>query len=267
MALGLFPGGALHSQDFEAPSIGEFFPKPFLFQGTPFEMNRIVLVRLIVVAFFIVVAILYRRRSKLIPGRAQSLFESILDFCRENVSEAVLGKTIGRRFNGIITTIFMTVLLFNMAGLVPGLNIAGTAVAGVPLLLALTSTLLFIAVGIKYNGGLKYFKATLFPSGVPKVLYLLLTPIEFISTFLMRPFTLFVRLLANMISGHILLGLALLATNYFILLMSAWSVFSIVTFLAAILFTCFELLVAGLQAYIFAMLTAVYLDLSVHAEH
>ena len=73
-----------------------------------------------------------------------------------------------------------------------------------PLVLALIVWVTFIAVGIKHNG-LGYFKEVLFPPGVPKALYILVTPIEFLSTFLVRPFSHAVRLFANMLAGHILL--------------------------------------------------------------
>lgn len=83
----------------------------------------------------------------------------------------------------------------------------------------------------------------------------------------MRPFTLFVRLLANMIAGHMLLALTILSTNYFLLFAAGgMKVFSLVTFIAAIAVTAFELFVAFLQAYVFAVLTAVYVDQSVHAH-
>lgn len=106
---------------------------------------------------------------------------------------------------------------------------------------------------------------------MPWPLYILLTPIEAISTFVIRPFTLFVRLLANMIAGHFLLALTLSASNFFLFTLlsqhvQAISLIGILTFLAAFAFTLFEILVAFLQAYIFAVLTAVYVNLSVHAH-
>src|SRR4029079_17278067 len=73
-----------------------------------------------------------------------------------------------------------------------------------PAVLALIVWVTFIVVGFKHQG-LRYFKLALFPPGVPKALYILVTPIEFISTFIVRPFSLAVRLFANMLAGHILL--------------------------------------------------------------
>lgn len=253
---------------FEAPTIDEFFPPVIAFAGTPFELNRIVLVRLVMLTLFLLVSFLYVRRAKLVPGTAQSSMEYLLDFCRESISEAIMGKEYARRCNGIITAIFFTVLFMNIAGVIPGLNIAGSSVAGVPLILALFSWVLFVAAGIGAQGFGGFMKSSLFPPNVPKVLYVLLTPIEFISTFIIRPFTLFVRLLANMVAGHILLALTILATNYFLLWASGgMKIISLVTFVAAIACTAFEILVAFLQAYIFAILSSVYVNLSVHPAH
>lgn len=266
--LSAMSAGLVGTDGFVAPSIDEFFPEEFLFIGTPFAINRITLVRLVVMAVVIVIAVLYNRRAKMVPGKAQATLEYLLDFCKDNISVEILGKTVGMKYNGLITTVFFSVLFMNLAGLVPGLNIAGTAVAGMPLLLAVFSWFFFVIAGIKHNGVGSFLKSSLFPPEVPKFLYILLTPIEFFSTFIIRPFTLFVRLLANMIAGHMLLALSILATNFF-LLSAAGGLkgLFVVTFLCAIALTCFELLVAFLQAYIFAILTAIYVDLSVHPAH
>ena len=138
-----------------------------------------------------------------------------------------------------------------------------------PLMLALVTWVMFIGVGLKHNG-LGYLKQTLFPPGVPKALYLLVTPIEFISTFLVRPFSLAVRLFANMLAGHILLvtfsvltlGLLLAETMQFALVPLA-----IAPFLGLVAFTAFELMVAFLQAYIFSLLAGVYIGGALHPAH
>lgn len=252
---------------FEAPTIDEFFPPVIAFAGTPFEMNRITLVRIVLLVAFLICAVLYTRRAKMIPGTAQSTMEYLLDFCRTNISEQVMGKEYAKKYNGFVTAIFFTVLFMNLGGIIPGLNIAGSAVAGVPLLLAIFVWFLFIIAGIRAQGFGGYFKSSLFIPNVPKVLYILLTPIEFFSTFLVRPFTLFVRLLANMVAGHMLLALTILASNYFLLTAAGGlKVISVITFLAAIAVTLFELFVAFLQAYVFAVLTAVYVEQSVHTH-
>ncbi|MDO4665737.1 MAG: F0F1 ATP synthase subunit A [Actinomycetaceae bacterium] len=253
--------------EFHAPSLEDFFPPSFAFVGTPFEINRLMLVRLIVLVVFTIMFTLYVRRAKLVPGRAQATLEFLLDFVKTNVSEQMLGRTMATKYNGVVAIVFFTALFMNLAGIVPGLNIAGTAVAGLPLVMALFSYIAFVYAGIREQGFGKYFKASLFPAGVPWYMYFLLTPIEAFSTFVSRPFSLFIRLLANMIAGHFLLALCLASTNFFILYVAGpMKALGALTFISAIFMTLFEMLVAFLQAYIFAMLTAAYIDLSVHSH-
>lgn len=255
------------TEGFHAPNIGELFPSTYAFFGTPFEMNAVTTNRLVMLALFIVCAVAYTARAKVVPGRAQSVFEYGLEFCRHSIAEQILGKTMGRKYEKWIMAIFFLVLFMNISGIIPGLNLAGTALPGLPLILALVSWVLFVWAGIREQGGGKFLKSQLFPPNVPPFLYVLLTPIEAISTFVIRPFTLFVRLLANMVAGHFLLTLTLVGTNFFLLYAAAMlKPLGLLTFAAGIAFTLFEILVAGLQAYIFAVLTAVYIDLSVHSH-
>ena len=123
----------------------------------------------------------------------------------------------GRRFAPIIVTLFWMILAFNITGIMPMMHIAATAVIGVPLVLAIVSYVTFNYAGIKEHGFGQYMKLNLFPPGVPKPIYLLVTPIEFISTFILRPVTLTIRLLANMMAGHLLLVLFFSATSYLLI--------------------------------------------------
>lgn len=252
---------------FHAPTIAEFFPEVFLFEGTPFAVNRIILVRLVAVIALTLVFWIAARRAKLVPGRAQSIVEMLLDFVRVNVVEEILGKAKARPFVPVITVLFMGILFMNLTGVIPGLNIASTSVIGMPLVLALVAYVAFIGAGIKSHGVGGYFKSQLMPAGVPKPIYLILTPIEFLSVFVLRPATLTIRLLANMVSGHLILVLAFGATHFlFFEASAAMGALGGVTLAAGVAFTVFEIFIAALQAYIFALLTTVYISLSLE-EH
>jgi F-type H+-transporting ATPase subunit a len=127
---------------------------------------------------------------------------------------------------------------------------------------------MFIYVGIRKHGAGKYFRNALFMPGIPWPLYILITPIEFISTFLTRPVTLAVRLFANMFAGHLMLlvftlgGVAMVqASNIFI------KGLSVASFLMALVMTFFELMVIVLQAYVFTMLTAAYVQGALEEAH
>ena len=254
-------------EGFHAPTIADFFPLPVLFDGTFFEVNRLQIVRLIAALTLVVVMVLIARRATLVPGRAQNVVELLLDFVRVNVAQEILGDK-GRKYVPLLTTLFFAILAFNLTGVVPFLNIAGTSLIGLPLMLALWVYVMYLGAGIRAQGLGGFLKSNLFPPGVPPFMYVLLTPIEFLTVFILRPATLALRLMANMVAGHLMLVLTFSATQFFILEASgAMKVFGALTFVSGIALTLFEVFVAALQAYIFVVLTAVYLNLSVEAEH
>ena len=182
-------------------------------------------------------------------------------------ADDLLGKKDGKRFLPILTTIFFMVLFMNITGIIPFLNIAGTSIIAVPLTLAIVSYVTFIYAGIKKSPK-NFFKNSLFPSGVPPFLYIIVTPLEFLSTFIIRPVTLTLRLLMNMIVGHLMLVLFFSATQFFIITLgSGWIALGAGTLAFGFAFTLFEVLVAFLQAYVFTILTAVYIQLAVAEEH
>ena len=253
---------------FEGPTLDhEFDPAGFLFVGTPFEMNRILMVRLIAALVLFACLFVYSRRAKLVPGRAQSGLESLLDFSKTSVAEEILGKEHAKKYQPMLMTIFLGVLFMNLTGTIPGLQIAGTSLIGMPIIYALFAYFGFIFAGLKERGG-KFFKEQLFPPGVPWPLYFLMVPLEFLSTFVLRPLTLTIRLLANMVAGHFILVLCFLGTHalYFQLSGVLGGALGSLALLGGVVFVAFALFVGALQAYIFAMLAAAYISLSI-SEH
>ena len=256
--------------EFHGPSIDEFFPGGILFVGTPFEMNRIIIIRLLAVAVLILLLWLGTRRMSLVPSRGQAAAEFILTFVRNNIVIETLGEKDGKRFMPLIMSIFFLVLANNLTGVIPGLQIAGSATIGLPIVLAIVAYVVFIYAGIKKHGVGRYFKTQLFPAGVPWPLYILLTPVEFVSTFILRPITLTLRLLMNMVAGHMLLVLCFTATEFFFIVLANGQLIGLLgvgTFAFGIVFTLLELFVAVLQAYVFAILTAIYIQLSLAGDH
>jgi F-type H+-transporting ATPase subunit a len=253
--------------EFSPPTIAEFFPPAVLFEGTDFEVNRIVLIRLLAVLAIFLIFYFGTRKMTVVPGRFQGVIEMALDLVRSGIAINILGEKDGKRFLPLITSIFFIVLFMNLTGVIPGLNIAGTSVIGMPLVLAITAYLAFIYAGVKKHPG-AFFKNSLFPPGVPLPLYVIVTPIEFVSTFVLRPVTLTLRLLMNMVVGHFLLVLFFSSTHFFFLYSGdLQALFGIGTVLLSIVFTFFEIFIAILQAYVFALLTAVYLQLALAEEH
>jgi F-type H+-transporting ATPase subunit a len=255
---------------FQGPSIDDFFPPVILFAGTPFALNRIMLIRLLVVVALVLVLWLGTRRMKLIPTRPQVAIEFVLGFVRNSIVNETLGEKDGKRFMPVLMTIFFLTIGMNLTGIIPGLQIAGTAVIGLPLLMAAVAYVLFIYAGVRKHSW-RFFKDALFLPGVPWPLYFLLTPVELFSTFILRPITLTLRLLMNMIAGHMLLALCFSATSFFFFTVLAngqlIGLLGFGTLVFGVAFTVLELFVAVLQAYVFTILTAIYIQMAVADEH
>ncbi|QAY71676.1 ATP synthase F0 subunit A [Xylanimonas protaetiae] len=255
---------------FHPPSIGDFFPPAILFEGTPFQIDRIWIIRIVATIALLTVFTLAARRAKLVPGRFQAAVEYLLEFVRVQVAEEILGKAHAKRFLPMLTTIFFSILAFNLTSVIPGLNLAGSSRIGIPLLLAVWVFVTYWAVGIRKHGLGGYLKANLFPPSIKDMpfLYVIVTPIELLQILVIRPASLTIRLVANMVAGHIMLVLCFAATQFFLVDSGgAMKPFGVLTFAGGIFITLFEVLVAFLQAYIFSLLAAVYINMSLEEEH
>ncbi|MGN6743995.1 MAG: F0F1 ATP synthase subunit A [Amnibacterium sp.] len=261
---------AVAASGFEPPTIQDFFPGPILFAGTPFEMNRIMLIRVAVVVLLCLWLWLGTRRMQLVPGRRQVVTEFVLGFVRNNIAIETLGEVDGKRYLPIIMTMFFLPLGMNLTGVVPFVGIAGTSVIGLPLVMAIIAWATFIYAGFRKLGW-TFLRNALFIPGVPWPLYFLLTPLEFLSTFIVRPITLTLRLLMNMVAGHLLIALVFAASEFFLFtLLPSGNLFGLLgvgTVGFGVVYMAFEIFVALLQAYVFSFLTAIYIQLSVAETH
>ncbi|PID97580.1 MAG: ATP synthase F0 subunit A [Actinobacteria bacterium] len=248
------------------PGIGDLFPAAIFGEGTFFEFNRLTLARLIVAVVIGAVVAFGATHLKTIPARGQQLLELFAEFIRENIAISMLGNKQGRRYAPLFGMIFLGIFGMNVTGIIPGINIAASSVIAVPVVFALIAYVSFISAGIREHGAFHFFVGQLFPPGLPKPIYLMITPIEAFSTFIVRPATLAIRLLANMISGHMLLAVTYFGTATILEATGIIKSLALLTGLAIVGVTLFELFVALLQAYIFTMLTAVYIKLSVEAH-
>ncbi len=252
---------------YHAPTVEEFFPGQLLGEDTFWGPTRINLIGLLMTGALCLFFVLAFRRPKVLPGPMQSLGELAVDAVYVNIIDEVMGAR-GRRFAPLLVTMFWMILAFNITGILPLMHISATAVIGVPLMLALVTYVVFNWAGIREHGLGPYLRMNLFPSGVPAPIYVLVTPIELISTFVLRPVTLTIRLLANMMSGHMLLVLFFGATSYFLFeLQGVAKVLAVPSYFMGFVFTLFEVVVALLQAYVFTLLTAVYIDGATSHEH
>jgi F-type H+-transporting ATPase subunit a len=254
-------------QPFDAPGL-EIFRPPCVAEwdvaGIHFCVDRAVIYMFVAAGIVILLFVLAAQRPGLVPRGVRNFVETIVDFIREQIVIQVIGQD-GLPWVPFLTAMFCFILVGNIFGILPGIQFPINGRIAIPAFLAALVWLLFIATGIRHQG-LGYFKTALFPPGVPAGMYILLTPIEFVSTFLLRPFTLSVRLLANMMAGHLILTIFFLGTAY-LLAQPLTIPFAIPAFALSVGLVAFEILVAVLQAYIFTILTAVYLAGAIHPEH
>jgi F-type H+-transporting ATPase subunit a len=164
-------------------------------------------------------------------------------------------------------TLFTFVLVNNVFAIVPMLQFSANMHVGFPYALAITAYLVYHYVGIKKQGLGHYLKGIAFMPGVPKAIYVLLTPIEIATFFVVRPFTLGLRLFANMFAGHLLLLVFMLGGEHLLQGVIGLKLVAPFAFVMAIALTFFEFMVQCLQAYIFTLLSALYIAGSLADEH
>lgn len=196
----------------------------------------------------------------MVPGRLQSLAEISYEFVA-NTLTGVTGKE-GMRFFPFVFSLFMFVFAANLLGMIPG-SFTVTSQIVVTAAFALLIMAVVVIAGVANHG--THFFGLFVPSGVPVPILILMVPIEIIS-FLSRPVSLSLRLFGNMLAGHIVLK-AFGGLTVMLLGAGAWAVISPLPLLMAVAVTALEFLVAFLQAYVFTILTCVYLNDALHPGH
>jgi F-type H+-transporting ATPase subunit a len=244
--------------------------QPFAVAGTNTGKTSLILTNymvfliaaiLLTIVFFVIAS----RKLTLVPKGVGNVAEWGVEFVRNNIVLDVMG-TEGMKYLPFIVTVFFAVLFNNFLGLIPGFK-PGTGTLGTTFAWGIMVFVVYNWVGVRKNGLGGYLKSFL-PSGTPWWLVWLIYPLEVISHFL-RPFTLGVRLYANMYAGHIVLGIF----GIFVVMSAAAltpvsAVVGSLSLVMQIIMYAFEVFVAFIQAYVFAILTAVYLNGALHArEH
>jgi len=211
------------------------------------------------VGIFLILLVLLAVKPKVVPGKRQVVVELLLNFVRRGICYNMIGPKDGDRWVPFIAAIFIFILSNNLIGLVPG-TYTPTSNPVFPLTIAI---IVFFTVHITNfaKNGFKGYLKTYAPSSVPKWMLVIVVPIEVIST-IAKPFSLFIRLMANMLAGHtilyVILGLIIYFKNYFI---------AIAAVPFAVVMMVLELFVSAIQAYVFAILTALYIGEAVNPRH
>jgi F-type H+-transporting ATPase subunit a len=216
---------------------------------------------LLMLAFFFVGL----RKPKVVPSKMQSLAEMGISFVHENIAAPMLGPD-SARFMPLLATFFFAIFFWNIFEVVPGINFSSNSRIAFPLVMAMIAWVVYNGVGIRRHGFFGYLKHVCLPPGAPVPLYILLVPIEFFTQIIIRPITLSVRLWANFMAGHFLLAVFFLGT--IAMLQGGFTVvFAPFSFAIAVALVGFEIFVSGLQAFIFAILTASYIGGAMAEEH
>jgi F-type H+-transporting ATPase subunit a len=231
-----------------------------------FNISKVTILLFIVVLVIIGFFLYAFRSPKLVPRGTQNVGELGYLFIRDGIAREAMGKD-GDKFVPFLFSFFFLIWMSNFVGIVPFAQIPITSIFAIPVAFALIVYLTWVPLGIYRQGFGPFFKNMLFPPGVPKAMYGLLAPIEFISNIIVRPFTHSVRLFANMFAGHLLIASFSVATFYLISASVIGIMGSVASFAVTIALTGFEILIQALQAYIFTLLTAVYISGALHAEH
>ena len=247
---------------FVAPGPSQFDLPP-IFAGITKPMLVVVLGAILVGAFFYAAV----RNPRLVPGKLQFAGEALYGFVRNDVARDSIGAKEGMRYVPYLVTLFAFITVMNVAGIIPFVQFPASSHIAFPLVLAVISWILFNGIGIRKQGFVGYFKNMMFPPGIPWPIYILLAPLEFLSTVIIRPITLTLRLTLNMFAGHLVLMLCSFGGAYLLSQGGALAVLSLVPFFFAIVLTFFEGFVQLLQAYVFTLLSALYIAGAESEEH
>jgi F-type H+-transporting ATPase subunit a len=209
------------------------------------------------VILFLLFVVGFRKKSGEAPRGLTNALEMAVLFIRDDICIAYLGEKDGRKFASIFLTFFFFILVLNLMGLIP-LFVAATGNVNVTAALSLITLAMMVIGGFVKNGPLGFIKLFL-PPGVPVGFYILIFPIELLGLFT-RPFALTMRLFANMMGGHVsiysLIG---------IIMIFGW--LGVPSIFLVLFIYCIELLVAFIQAYIFTMLSAMFVGSMMHPSH
>lgn len=259
--------GRVLADGYVPPGVPEVFP-PAIFDQVGWFTKAILLVSLsvvILVAFWLAAV----RKPAIVPSRMQFTGELVYDFVRNGIGRDIIGSRDYMTFVPLLLSLFSFILVNNVFGITPFVSLPPMAHIAFPMVLALIVLVVYNVVGIRRQGFGRYFKDVMFIPGVPAFVYPILAPIELLTILFIRPFTLTLRLFANMFAGHLLLLVFVTGAEYMLFEVAnpALKAAGLLTGVVALVMTLFELFVEIFQAYIFALLTALYISGAVNEGH
>ncbi len=259
---------AAEEEGFETPGTSDFW-WPLIGGDSDWAVTRPAVVMLLSVGLLAFMFVSVARKLTVVPGKGQFRTELVYGFVRNTIGRDVIGSKDFRPFLPLLFTVFTLILFNNVAGIIPGIQFPSTSRIAFPIVITLVVYVVYHAVALKRKHGVVGYLKSLVPPGLPMWLIPLMFFLEFLTYFVIRPVTLALRLFGNMLAGHLMLLLFILGGEY--LLLHGDSLFlnasGVISLLFAIAMTFFELLIQFLQAFIFTILTALYISDAVSEEH
>ncbi|WP_235833612.1 F0F1 ATP synthase subunit A [Aeromicrobium chenweiae] len=256
------------TEGFIAPGPGNFeLPPAFSILG--FDVTKSML--LLVLSGILIIAITYvvSRPAAVVPGRLQFAGEAVYGFVRNGIARDSIGTHDFMKFVPYLFSLFLFVFVNNYYGVIPFLQFPTFSRISYVYGLAALTWVIYNAAGISRHGFFGYLRRQTVPGGVKGPILVLIIPLEFLSNIIVRPATLALRLFANLFAGHLLLILFSTGAAYLIFESDkiAYAPVGVLSFILGILVSFLELLVMFLQAYVFTLLTAMYIGGALADEH
>jgi F-type H+-transporting ATPase subunit a len=250
--------------DYEAPGVGEFW-QPLIGDGA-FAITRPAILMVISAVLLLWYLHATTRKTAIVPDKGQMATEAMYGLVRNGIARDLIGSRDFLRFVPLLFALFMTILLNNIFGVIAPFSFPTMSRIGFPIALTLIVWITFHVVGMRKHGFLGYWKS-LVPSGLPGGMVPVIFLLELITDLFTRPVTLALRLFGNMFAGHLILVLFITGGWYLLTSGGVLSVAGAVTWIFAFVMFLFELLVEFLQAYVFTLLSALYIAGAVADEH
>jgi F-type H+-transporting ATPase subunit a len=260
------PAGGCHlfgGCGYPAPGLQDFNFRPIFTIGS-FGFTKPMLIAILCVIAVIALFWAAFSRPKLVPRGVQNVGELAILAVRDQILRPSLGRK-GDVYLPFLVSLFFFIYVMNLMELIPFFQFPVPSRIGFVWPLVLIVYFLYLYLGFKHQGAWGYFR-NMIPPGVPFFILPILIPVEIARFFIVQPFTLGIRLFANMFAGHLLLTIFYLATWY-LLSFSIGLLFAVGSALMVVFVFLLELLVDLLQAFIFTTLTATYIASSLEAEH
>ncbi|WP_144792209.1 F0F1 ATP synthase subunit A [Kocuria palustris] len=252
----------------QAPTVEDMHLPPFFEIGS-FAFGKqmlLILLSVVLIAAFFMWAI---RRQALVPSKPQYLGEVGYDFVRNSLGRELIGEKEFRPWLPLLFSFFFFILVNNLFGSIPLLQLPTLSHAGSAYVLAILAYVIWVGAGIRRHGLGKFARKMTMPEGVPPVLYIILIPIEFLSNMIIRPVTHALRVFATMFAGHMAIMVAAALMGHLFSNVGGFggALGGIGSLLLGVFIYFLELLIQVLQAYIFTLLFAVYVDGALKEGH